>query len=369
MMNEQILQNYQNDVLDLFKMHYRKLSVKDLNIQFKTVLMSTFEELGLRDFQEKDVFFLEEWFKLIHEQSFIKDLIPNKEMNEIIFHSNNFVQVLSSNKKESHPIKNLSLEDYQLSFELLALKHNASWNFSHPFVSFFSLIFDHPFRVTLIHYSTSANSKSKIFLRSLKKTSPTLDLFQEKSKTIDFLTEQLHSKKNILISGSTGSGKTTFLRALINEISPQEHLIVLEDTHEIVSASPQHTSLLAQNELLNKSLKDYCAYALRMSPDRLIIGEMRSSEVVPFLLAMNTGHKGLMSTVHANSAGDALTRIALLFSLYAENKELDYKLVTKLVCKNIDFVVHMEDKRIKQIARVLGSEGETPYFELIYERE
>ena len=106
-----------------------------------------------------------------------------------------------------------------------------------------------------------------------------------------------------------------------------------------------------------------------MSPDRLIVGEMRSTEVVPFMLAMNTGHKGLMSTIHANSCGDALSRIALLFSLYAENKEIDFALITKLACKNIDYVIHMENKKVKELARVLGSEDVTPYFELLYTNE
>lgn len=367
MMNEQILKDYQSDILDLFKLHYKKLSAKDINLQFKTVLMSTLKELGLNDFKQTDVLFLEEWYQLIHEHKFIKDLLINRELNEIIFHSNESIQIIYHEKKELIPLANLSIEDYQLSFENFALKNNISWNFTNPFASFFAEIENLPFRITLIHYSTSANRKSKIFLRSLKTNIPNLSLFEDNSEQIDFLKMLIDTKKNILISGSTGSGKTTFMRSLINEISPDEHLIFLEDTHELVTQSPQQTSLLAQGDVSNKSLKDYCAYALRMSPDRLMIGEMRSNEVVPFLLAMNTGHRGLMSTIHANSSGDALTRFAMLFSLYAENKELDFKLITKLVCKNIDYVIHIEKKKIKEISQVIGSEGETPFFEMIYQ--
>lgn len=176
----------------------------------------------------------------------------------------------------------------------------------------------------------------------------------------------IQNKKNILISGGTGSGKTTFLRALLNEVPESEHVIILEDTYEIFVDKINHTSMLAVAEVDKKTLKDYCSYALRMTPDRLLIGEMRSTEVVPFLLAMNTGHKGLMSTVHANSAIDAISRMALLFSLYAETKEINFSLITKLVCKNIDYVIHMEDKNIKEIIRVIGSEGETPFFEVLY---
>ena len=205
-------------------------------------------------------------------------------------------------------------------------------------------------------------------MRSIQKTNPRLALFNEAPQINELLVGLIQNKKNLLISGGTGSGKTTFLRALLSEISIEEHIVVLEDTHEILSVSPFQTSLLSQMDNSKKSLKDYCAYALRMSPDRLIVGEMRSTEVVPFMLAMNTGHKGLMSTIHANSGVDALSRIALLFSLYAENKEIDFNLITKITCKNIDYVIHMENKKISEICRVIGSEGETPFYELIYKK-
>ncbi len=368
MTNRKLLYNYQNEVLDLFKLHYKKMSAKDINLEFRKVLLSTLGELGIIEFNNSEVQFLENWFNNIHHQDFIKDLLHKNDIQEIIFHSNESIQTLFNNQKEQIEINCLSLEDYQLSFEVFALKNNISWNFSEPFASFSANIFNQNFRVTLIHHSTSANRKSKVFLRSQKMTTPTLSIFNEDQKLEKFLTTLMSDKKNILISGSTGSGKTTFMRALLNEISPDEHVIILEDTHEIMTLSPNQTSLLSQNELSKKTLKDYCAYALRMSPDRLLVGEMRSTEVVPFMLAMNTGHKGLMSTIHANSCGDALSRIALLFSLYSENKEIDFSLITKLACKNIDYVIHMENKKIREIARVLGSEGETPFFEIVYER-
>ena len=368
MMNDKILTNYPSEVLDLFKLQYKKLIVKNLNLEFSLVLDATFFALGLTKQFSQDVDFLKSWFELIHHQLFITNMLIGGSFNELIFHSNIELQKLSNDKKEIININNLTLDDYQLSIEVFALKNNISWNFSEPFVSFRAAICHQEFRVTLVHHSTSANRISKIFLRLLQKENPRLSLFEEDKGNRDFLAELIKLKKNILISGSTGSGKTTFLRALLSEISKDEHVIVLEDTHEILSFSPHQTSFLSQENTAKKSLKDYCAYALRMSPDRLIVGEMRSTEVVPFMLAMNTGHRGLMSTIHANSAVDALSRIALLFSLYAENKEIDFSLITKLVCKNIDYVIHMENRKILEICRVIGSEGEIPYYELIYEK-
>lgn len=369
MMNKKLLHNYKTEVLDLFKLHYKKMSAKELNLEFKKVLLSTLGELGILEFESSEVTFLEDWFNNVHHQKFIKNLLTKEGIQEIIFHSNESIQILFHNKKEQIEISDITLDDYQLSFEIFALKNNISWNFSEPFASFSANLFDQDFRITLIHHSTSANRKSKVFLRSQKMTKPTLSIFNEEEQIQNFLKKLMIEKKNILISGSTGSGKTTFMRALLNEIPLDEHVIILEDTHEIMTVSKNQTSLLSHNELSKKTLKDYCAYALRMSPDRMLVGEMRSTEVVPFMLAMNTGHKGLMSTIHANSCGDALSRIALLFSLYSENKEIDFSLIMKLACKNIDYVVHMENKKIKEIARVLGSEGETPFFEMVYQTD
>lgn len=368
MKNETILLNYQAEVLELFRAHYKKLSAKEFNLEFKTVLHSVLLELGITTFTQSDVVYLEEWFNKIHHQDFLNFVSIHKHFNEIIFHSNQSAQILFHDQKKDIQLEGLTLDDYQLSFEIFALKNGIAWNFSEPFASFSTSIHDLEFRVTLIHHSTSANRKSKVFLRSIQKDNPTLALFRDESaEVINLLVDLMATKKNILISGSTGSGKTTFMRALLSEIPAQEHVVVLEDTHEIMTFSPNQTSMLSNAELSKKSLKDYCAYALRMSPDRLIVGEMRSTEVVPFMLAMNTGHTGLMSTIHANSSADALSRIALLFSLYAGTLEIDFSLITKLACKNIHYVIHMENKRIKEICRVIGSEGETPFYEKIYQ--
>jgi type IV secretory pathway ATPase VirB11/archaellum biosynthesis ATPase len=366
MMNDKILENYQEEVLDLFKSHYRKMSANNLNLSFETVLQSCLNELGIKNFKKDDIQFLNKWFQKIHFQSFISDLLGGDYLQEIIFHSHCNAQKIFQDKKETIDLIGLTEIDYQLSLEIFSLKNNIAWNFSEPFASFTAIINEYEIRFTLIHYSTSADRKSKVFLRVLQKYNPTINLFKESIEIQELLINLVLTKKNILISGSTSSGKTTFLRALLSEIPEEEHVVVLEDTHEILTFSPNQTSFLAQNNLIKKSLTDYCSYALRMSPDRIILGEMRSNEVVPFMLAMNTGHKGLLSTIHSNSAIEAISRLALLFSLYSSNSDIDFNLITKLACKNIDYVIHMENKSVNQICRIIGSEGETPFYETIY---
>lgn len=365
MMNEKLFKTYREDILTLFKVHYRKLSAKNLQIDFQDVLQSTCDELGFSGAGNDDVQYLKEWFQQIHTLKFLSDLIGDGCMNEIFFHSHCKAQIIREGLRSDFVIENLAQEDYQLGLEILALRNNVAWNYADPFASFSLKLNGFDFRATLIHFSTSASKTSKIFLRTIKSDNPSIDLFSLEPEQRELVRSLVLEKKNILVSGSTGSGKTTFLRALLKESDESEHVIILEDTHEILPTSENQTTMLAQAELQKKTLKDYCAYALRMSPDRLIVGEMRSTEVVPFMLAMNTGHKGLMSTIHANSCVDAISRIALLFSLYSENKELDFALITKLACRNIDYVVHMENKKIKELARIIGSEQETVFYETI----
>lgn len=360
-----LLVDYQQDILLLFKNNYRRLITKSLNVSFNEIFEATLMELNIKRSSSDNTLFLENWFNNIHHHAYLQNF-TKKPFTEIIFHSHQCVQVIGLHEKNNFLLENISADDFQLSLEVLALKNQVNWNFQEPFSSFNVRLGDLNLRATLIHFSTSANLKSKVFLRSIPTHTPSIDLFKLDQSPLEILKNIIADKKNVLISGGTGSGKTTLLRSLLALIPHDEHLIVLEDTYEILNHHPGQTSFLANKEQNNKSLKDYCAYSLRMSPDRLIVGEMRSTEVVPFLLAMNTGHKGLMSTIHASSAVDALSRISLLFSLFSESNDISFALVTKLVCKNVDYVIHMEHKKIIEICRVIGSDAETPFYERLY---
>ena len=123
------------------------------------------------------------------------------------------------------------------------------------------------------------------------------------------------ARKNILVSGGTSSGKTTFLNALIREIPPEERLILIEDTPELVVDQDNVVGLLAARSALGEaqvSANDLLAASLRMRPDRIILGELRGEEAFAFLRAVNTGHPGSMTTVHADSAERAVEQIVLL---------------------------------------------------------
>lgn len=125
----------------------------------------------------------------------------------------------------------------------------------------------------------------------------------------------VRSRKNILVSGGTSTGKTTFVNALIREIPETERLILIEDTPELQLGHPNMVGLLAARSALGEAAvtaEDLLNASLRMRPDRIILGELRGPEAYSFLRAVNTGHPGSMTTVHADSPQRAVEQIALL---------------------------------------------------------
>ncbi len=132
---------------------------------------------------------------------------------------------------------------------------------------------------------------------------------------IGFLREAVAERKTILISGGTSTGKTTFLNALLREVPAAERVIVVEDTAEVQLHGPNDLGLIAVKGELGEALintDDLLQAALRLRPDRILLGELRGKEAVSFLRAVNTGHPGSFSTIHANSTSGALEQLALM---------------------------------------------------------
>ena len=132
---------------------------------------------------------------------------------------------------------------------------------------------------------------------------------------IAFLREAISRRRTVLISGGTSTGKTTFLNAMLTEIPPEERVVLVEDTAELKLHGANGVGLIAVKGELGEarvSSNDLLQAALRLRPDRIVLGELRGGETVSFLRAINTGHLGSFSTVHANSPRGALEQIALM---------------------------------------------------------
>ncbi|MFM8945298.1 MAG: CpaF family protein [Actinomycetota bacterium] len=164
------------------------------------------------------------------------------------------------------------------------------------------------------------------------------------------------SRANILVSGATGAGKTTLIAAITDSIRHSERLIVLEDTKEIVTTHPHCLRLEARPPTPDGrgevTLDDLLRTALRLRPDRLVLGEIRDREAITLLNALNTGHSGSLASIHANSAADARRRLELLVTRLVPGILTARELVTTA----IDVVVHVTRgtdgrRRIVDIAR------------------
>jgi pilus assembly protein CpaF len=144
-----------------------------------------------------------------------------------------------------------------------------------------------------------------------------------------------------LISGGTGSGKTTLLAALLGVVSPRERLVIVEDSRELNPAHPHVVRMEGRPANAEQrgvvTLTDLVRQALRMRPDRLVVGEVRGAEIADLLMAMNTGHEGGCGTVHANSAGDVPARLEALAALGQMGREALHAQLTSA----LDLVIHI----------------------------
>jgi type IV secretory pathway ATPase VirB11/archaellum biosynthesis ATPase len=349
--------------LENFKGLFTKAIYQNKDLNFADLLAQA-AYLEKHEVLAIDIDQVKKWFATIYDQEYLYAFTDNEVATEIILHDFNTLQLDVRGKLIPAAISDLAdNNDLQLSLESLALKNHIDWNFRIPYASFFTTIHGSYFRATLIHHSATPKKNSKLFLRRISKNNFKISDFTEDHQTIGLLADMVKNKKNIIISGSTASGKTSLMKALIDQIPDDEHIVVLEDTHEILHTNQHTTSFLADSDNDAKNLAEYCAYALRIRPERIILGEIRSREIVPLILAINNGHRGLLSSIHANSAKDTLNRLALLFTLYSPNTTMNFTAILKLICQNIEYVIYLEHKKVKEIIRVIGSEEANPIFE------
>jgi pilus assembly protein CpaF len=182
---------------------------------------------------------------------------------------------------------------------------------------------------------------------------------------LEFLTACVQARMNILVSGGTGTGKTTLLNMLSGFVPDDERIATIEDAAELQLQQPhvarmetRPPNLEGKGEITSREL---LRNALRMRPDRIIVGECRGAEAFDMLQAMNTGHDGGMSTIHANDARDALSRLEMLIGMAAP--ELPMWFIHRQIASAIHIVVQLTrlsggDRKITQIAEVTGIHGE-----------
>ena len=208
-----------------------------------------------------------------------------------------------------------------------------------------------------------------ISIRKFAKKSITLDIMAKQANISNAMATVLkiaaRSQLNILISGGTGSGKTTLLNAMSQMIDPGERIVTIEDAAELQLQQPHVVRLETRPENLEGqgevNMRDLVKNSLRMRPDRIILGEVRGSEAVDMLQAMNTGHDGSLGTIHANRPREALTRLENMIGMAGIN--LPSHAVRTQISSALDLIVQvsrMRDgvRRVTHVEEVIGMEGE-----------
>lgn len=222
-------------------------------------------------------------------------------------------------------------------------------------------------RVNLIHKDYT-NTSHAITIRRYMKSIKTFDgspgIFGLSPAWTHFLKVLIKSRLNIVVSGGTGVGKTTFLNLLLQEIPQKERIITIEDTRELQFNLPNVVRLEARPGFGNQkglAIRDLLKNTLRMRPDRIIVGECRGGEVFDLLQAMNTGHEGSMTSVHSNSPGECLLRLENLYML--SGYELPIKALRYQISTAVDFIIQIRrDKNgqrvVSQISEIANMEGD-----------
>lgn len=290
----------------------------------------------------------------------LQDLIEDSEITEIMINGPGKIFIEKNGKLQPYEKEFSSREKLEDVIQQIVADANRIINEANP----------------IVDVRLSDGSRVNVVLRPVALDGPvvTIRKFPEHPITIDTLialgsitaeaAEFLHklvlAKYNIFISGGTGSGKTTFLNALSNFIPEDERIITIEDSAELqIQGIPNLVRLETRNANVEGnnaiSIRDLIKSSLRMRPDRIVVGEIRDAAAIDLLSAMNTGHDGSLSTGHANSTRDMLSRLETLVLM---GMEIPLSAVRRQMASALDIIVHlgrMRDKsrKILEISEVL----------------
>jgi pilus assembly protein CpaF len=301
------------------------------------------------------------------EDNIIDNLLSMEEVSEImvnnheeIFYEKNgrlFKLNQGFNRKES----------YLSYIRKLLMESNKVINENNPILDFEL----NTLRINLIKESLS-NSQPILTIR--KKTLKNVSLYDlvkngfMNREMYTLIEKAIKNKKNIFIAGGTSTGKTTLLNAIVNEISKEERLVIIEDTREIQALKNSNTVYLTARkaiyDLKEISLKELIKTSLRLRPDRIILGEIRREEVIDFLHVINSGHDGSICTGHASSAMDMILRLKLM--LYESG--IDERAAQIMLFRGIDYVIYLEKEDVRKITQIfeLEYENDQGYFKKVF---
>lgn len=308
----------------------------------------------------------EQVFHSVRGYDCLDEILKQDDISEIMINQYNRIFIEKNGRIECWNQRFSSEEKYMDIIQQIVARCNRIVNESSPIVD---ARLEDGSRVNVVLPPVALNGAVMTIRRFPKETYSLAQLFH-----MGMLSEEMYlvlqllvkSKYNIMISGGTGSGKTTFLNALANTIPKEERIITIEDSAELqireipnlVQLEVRNANVEGQNAI---QIKDLIRTALRMRPDRIVVGEVRGEEALDMLQAMNTGHSGSLSTGHANSARDILYRLETMVLM---GVDMPLLAIRQQVATAIDIIVHIGrqpdgSRKVLEVAELNGiQEGE-----------
>ncbi|MBQ6843092.1 MAG: CpaF family protein [Agathobacter sp.] len=313
-------------------------------------------------------------FHSLRKLDILQELIEDEMVTEIMVNGPNEVYYEKEGQFHKYPHQFHSEEKLQDVIQQIVGRHNRVVNMSSPIVD--SRLEDGS-RVNVV-LAPIAIDGSAVSIRKFSKKALSMDTLIKMGtlteEVAEFLKTLVECRFNLFISGGTSSGKTTFLNALSSFIPEEERIITIEDSAELRLQGIKNIVRLETRSCNTEGVKAITARelihtALRMRPDRIIVGECRGEEALDMLQAMNTGHDGSLSTGHANSTQDMLNRLETMVLM---GMELPLTAIRQQIASGIDVLIHLErgrdkKRRVVEISEVLGVKNGVIRLHKLYE--
>lgn len=315
-----------------------------------------------------------ELFYAIRRLDILEELTEDKTVTEIMINGKDNIFVEKEGRLIKWDKKFESREKLEDVIQRIVAKCNRTVNESSPIVD---ARLENGSRVNVVLPPVALNGPIVTIRRFPEKPIDMQDLIRFGAITDDvvaFLKDLVVSKYNIIISGGTGSGKTTFLNALSNYIPKDERIITIEDSAELqilgvanlVRLETRNANVEGCKEI---TIRDLIKSSLRMRPDRIIVGEVRGGEAIDMVQCLNTGHDGSISTIHANTAVDAIARLETMIMMAMD---LPLPAIRGQLASGIDIIVQLgrlrdKSRKVLEIIEVLGMEDNRIITNSLYE--
>lgn len=335
------------------------ISDEDLRLHIEEIVFKYSEQSYLAT-QDK-IELVNKIFNSLRGYDILQPLIDDKDITEIMVNSFDEIFIEKDGVINQLPIKFESQERLEDIIQSIVAKVNRVVNEFSPIVD--ARLKDGS-RVNVVLPPIALKGPSMTIRKFPDNPLTIEDLINKEAITIEaaeLLKKLVVSKYNIFISGGTGSGKTTFLNALSNFIPQDERIITIEDSAELqIKSIPNLIRLEKRNPNTEGkgeiTISDLIRTSLRMRPNRIIVGEVRGSEALDMLQAMNTGHEGSLSTGHANSVADMLSRLE---TMVLSGANLPIEVIRKQISSAIDILIHLarmrdNSRRVVEISEVIG---------------